>query len=134
MLLSPSGLEDVTSSNGGFCSVSWALCSVSCHFYGIPYQLVSNLLHFTSSNANAIALFLETHRGVKKVVYPGLQSHPQHEIAARQQKGYGAMITFYCIGGRDQSAVLLKHLRVFSLAESLGAVESLAECPSLMTQ
>ncbi|KAL9178335.1 hypothetical protein ACHAXT_001763 [Thalassiosira profunda] len=84
-------------------------------------------------NAHAIALFLEDHAGVKKVVYPGLTSHPQHDIAKRQQKGFGAMITFYCVGGRAQSAIVLQNLRVFALAESLGAVESLAECPSLMT-
>jgi cystathionine gamma-lyase len=84
-------------------------------------------------NANAIALFLESHKGVTKVLYPGLASHPQHELANRQQHGFGAMITFYCVGSREQSAIVLKALRVFCLAESLGAVESLAECPSLMT-
>lgn len=84
-------------------------------------------------NANAIALFLENHEGATKVLYPGLKSHPQHDIATRQQNGYGAMITFYCVGGREQSGIVLKNLRVFALAESLGAVESLAECPSLMT-
>lgn len=67
------------------------------------------------------------------MVYPGLKSHPQHAIAARQQNGFGAMITFYCVGDRVQSGIVLKNLRVFALAESLGAVESLAECPSLMT-
>jgi len=76
---------------------------------------------------------LERHDGVTKVVYPGLKSHPQHDIAVRQQHGFGAMITFYCVGGRDQSAIFLQKLLVFALAESLGAVESLAECPSLMT-
>ena len=70
---------------------------------------------------------------MKKVVYPGLKSHPQHVIATRQQNGYGAMITFYCVGGRAESAIILQNLRVFALAESLGAVESLAESPSLMT-
>lgn len=84
-------------------------------------------------NAHAIALFLQSHEGVQKVVYPGLSSHPQHELAKRQQHGFGAMITFYCKGGRKEAAVFLKHLRVFALAESLGAVESLAESPSLMT-
>jgi len=84
-------------------------------------------------NAHAIALFLESHKGVTKVVYPGLPSHPQYELAKRQQHGFGAMITFYCVGSREQSAIVLRALRVFCLAESLGAVESLAECPSLMT-
>lgn len=84
-------------------------------------------------NAHAIALFLESHNAVTKVLYPGLKSHPQHMLAQKQQHGYGAMITFYCVGGREQSACVLQNLRVFTLAESLGAVESLAECPSLMT-
>mmetsp|Transcript_4836 Transcript_4836/g.7292 ORF Transcript_4836/g.7292 Transcript_4836/m.7292 type:complete len:339 (+) Transcript_4836:158-1174(+) len=84
-------------------------------------------------NAMAVALFLEKHEGVSKVLYPGLKSHPQHEIAKRQQHGFGAMITFYCVGKRDQAAIILKNLKVFALAESLGAVESLAESPSLMT-
>ncbi|CAB9517324.1 Cystathionine gamma [Seminavis robusta] len=84
-------------------------------------------------NANAIALFLENHDAVTKVLYPGLKSHPQHDIAAKQQHGFGAMITFYCVGGREQSACILQNLHLFTLAESLGAVESLAECPSLMT-
>jgi cystathionine gamma-lyase len=84
-------------------------------------------------NAFAIALFLEHHKGVARVIYPGLKSHPQHDLAVRQQHGFGSMITFYCVGGREQSAIILQHMSVFSLAESLGAVESLAECPSLMT-
>ena len=47
---------------------------------------------------------------MSKVVYPGLKSHPQHEIATRQQNGYGAMITFYCIGGREQAAKILQNV------------------------
>lgn len=84
-------------------------------------------------NAMAIALFLEQHEGVVKVIYPGLRSHPQHEVAKKQQRGFGAMITFYCKGKRTQSALILQHFKVFQLAESLGAIESLAESPSLMT-
>lgn len=59
-------------------------------------------------NAMAIALFLEMHDAVTKVLYPGLHSHPQHELAKRQQDGFGAMITFYCIGGCEQSGILLR--------------------------
>lgn len=70
---------------------------------------------------------------MQKVIYPGLPSHPQYELVKRQQHGSGAMITFYCTGGREQAALFLQSLRVFQLAESLGAVESLAESPSLMT-
>lgn len=64
-----------------------------------------------NSNAYAIALFLEGHPAVGRVVYPGLPSHPQHELAKRQQHGFGSMITFYCQGGRDQSAVILQNVR-----------------------
>jgi cystathionine gamma-lyase len=65
------------------------------------------------SNANAIAIFLESHQGVTKVVYPGLKSHPQHEIAKVQQHGFGAMITFYCVGGRAQSAIVLEKVSFY---------------------
>ncbi len=81
----------------------------------------------------AIALFLQEHKGVRKVLYPGLPSHPQYNLAKRQQRGFGAIISFQCYGSKDQSALILKTLKVFALAESLGAIESLAECPSLMT-
>jgi cystathionine gamma-lyase len=56
---------------------------------------------------------LESHPGVTKVVYPGLKSHPQHEIAKAQQHGFGAMITFYCVGGRAQSAIVLEEVCAF---------------------
>jgi cystathionine gamma-lyase len=105
--------------------------------YSLPNIFFSyfstNLSSLITRNAFAIATFLEEHQAVSKVTYPGLKSYPQHELAKRQQHGFGAMITFYCVGGREQSAIILKGLRVFALAESLGAVESLAECPSLMT-
>ena len=87
-----------------------------------------------AANAVAIARFLEKHEGATRVLYPGLSSHPQHELAMKQQNGSGgAVVTFYCVGGKAQSAAILENLKVFALAESLGAVESLAECPSLMT-
>jgi cystathionine gamma-lyase len=62
-------------------------------------------------NAFAIALFLESHPAVKKVVYPGLKSHPQYELAKQQQHGFGAMVTFYTQGGREEAAVFLKQVR-----------------------
>lgn len=84
-------------------------------------------------NAMAIATFLESHDRVEKVIYPGLKSHPQYDIAKRQQKGPGGMITFFVKGGISQASTFLANLRVFILAESLGAVESLAESPACMT-
>ncbi|KAL7573060.1 hypothetical protein ACA910_018748 [Epithemia clementina (nom. ined.)] len=89
----------------------------------------------SARNAMAIAMFLEQggHSAVQKVIYPGLASHPQHELAKRQQHGFGAMVSFSCIGGREEASIFLTNLHMFALAESLGAVESLAESPSLMT-
>eukprot|EP01114_Cavostelium_apophysatum_P017627 TRINITY_DN528_c0_g2_i1.p1 TRINITY_DN528_c0_g2~~TRINITY_DN528_c0_g2_i1.p1 ORF type:complete len:433 (-),score=107.77 TRINITY_DN528_c0_g2_i1:35-1219(-) len=84
-------------------------------------------------NAIAIARFLEKHEKIDRVAYPGLESHPQHDIAKRQQRGYGGMITFWLKGGLEQSRQFLEHLQIFACAESLGGVESLAEHPAIMT-
>jgi len=84
-------------------------------------------------NAFAVARFLEKHPKIEKVVYPGLPSHPGHEIAKKQQTGFGGMITIYLKGGLAQSRVFLENLKVFAIAESLGGVDSLAEHPAIMT-
>lgn len=84
-------------------------------------------------NAMTIAQFLESHSFVDKVVYPGLESHPNHAIAKVQAKGFGAMITFFIKGGLNNAGSFLASLQLFTLAESLGAVESLAESPAVMT-
>jgi len=65
---------------------------------------------FTDRNAYAIALFLENHAAVGRVLYPGLPSHPQHDIAKKQQHGFGAMITFYCKGGLKQASIFLENV------------------------
>lgn len=80
-------------------------------------------------SAFMVANWLEKHPKVDKVVYPGLKSHPQHEIARKQQSGFGGMITIYLKGGIDQSRQFLENLHIFSMAESLGGVDSLAEHP-----
>lgn len=85
------------------------------------------------TNALAVAEFLESHAQVEKVLYPGLPSHPQHAIAVKQCHGFGGMITFYVKGGLKKAKSVLENLKVFTLAESLGAVESLAESPAIMT-
>jgi cystathionine beta-lyase/cystathionine gamma-synthase len=85
-----------------------------------------------NSNGMAIAKFLEAHPKVKRVLYPGLSSHPQHEIAKKQQRGFGAMITFD-LGSLDAARTLLNHVRLCSLAESLGGVETLISHPATMT-
>jgi cystathionine gamma-lyase len=84
-------------------------------------------------NAKVLAEFLSKHPKVEKVFYPGLPSHPQHDIAKKQMSGYGGMITFFLKGGLKESRAFLEKLRIFALAESLGAVESLAEHPAIMT-
>jgi cystathionine gamma-lyase len=66
-------------------------------------------------------------------VYPGLKSHPQHELAKKQMHGFGGMITFFIKGGLPASKKFLESVRVFALAESLGGVESLIEHPAIMT-
>jgi cystathionine gamma-lyase len=82
-----------------------------------------------ASNALAVAEFLEKSPKVLKVIYPGLPSHPQHELAARQMSGYGGMVSFFLKGGIAESRRFLESLKLFALAESLGAVECLAEHP-----
>ena len=82
-----------------------------------------------NKNAMALAKYLEASDKVEKVAYPGLPSHPQHEIAKKQQKGFGGMVTIWLKGGMDQARAFLERLEVFSLAESLGGVESLIEHP-----
>jgi cystathionine gamma-lyase len=85
------------------------------------------------ANALKIASFLEEHPAVEKVHYPGLKSHPQHLLVQKQCRGPGAMVSFVLRAGLVGSQVFLKNVKVFTLAESLGAVESLAECPAIMT-
>ncbi|XP_069127831.1 cystathionine gamma-lyase-like [Argopecten irradians] len=84
-------------------------------------------------NGLAVAKFLESHQCVERVIHPGLPSHPQHELAKRQMRGFSGMVSFYIKGGLDQASTFLKNLKVFTLAESLGGFESLAELPSVMT-
>lgn len=85
------------------------------------------------SNALKIAEYLSTHPKVERVLYPGLASHPQHSLAKKQMAGFGGMISFYLKGDFQASKRLLKHVRIFTVAESLGGVESLIEHPSSMT-
>lgn len=86
------------------------------------------------ANALAIAQWLEAHPKIEKVVYPGLASHPQHELAKRQMiGGFGGIVTAVIRGGLDESRRFLERTRLFALAESLGGVESLIEHPAIMT-
>ena len=85
------------------------------------------------ASALAIAQWLEAHPKVKRVLYPGLASHPQHALAKTQMRGFGGMISVELKGDLEGSRRFLEQCRLFALAESLGAVESLIEHPALMT-
>lgn len=84
-------------------------------------------------NAHHLATWLNTHPKVKKVIYPGLASHPQHQLAKEQMQGFGGMISIVLNGGLEEAKQFLAHCKLFTLAESLGGVESLIEHPAIMT-
>jgi cystathionine beta-lyase/cystathionine gamma-synthase len=85
------------------------------------------------ANAQKIAAYLETHPEIEKVYYPGLSSHPQHELACKQMPGFGGMISAVIKGDIERAKRFLSATKIFSLAESLGGVESLIEHPAIMT-
>jgi len=84
-------------------------------------------------NGLEVAKYLENHPKVEKVIHPGLPSHPQHEIFKKQTSGNSGMLSFYIRGALQESRTFLSSLQIFTLAESLGGYESLAELPSVMT-
>ena len=84
-------------------------------------------------SALKLSKFLENHKAIEKVIYPGLTSHPQHNVAQKQMHKFGGMITAILKGGLNASKTFLKNTKIFSLAESLGGVESLIEHPAIMT-
>jgi cystathionine beta-lyase/cystathionine gamma-synthase len=84
-------------------------------------------------NATAVARFLSDHPAVAEVIYPGLDSHPQHDLARRQMSGPGGMVSFTLHGGEAAARAVAGRTRLFTLAESLGGVESLIELPAAMT-
>ena len=85
------------------------------------------------ANAKRVAGYLSEHAAVEKVIYPGLESHPQHEIAKKQMRDFGGMVTIYLKDGLDKARTMLERVKIFALAESLGGVESLIEHPAIMT-
>ena len=86
-----------------------------------------------NTNAAAVVDLLTSHSAVSSVLYPGLESHPNHAIAAKQMSGFGGMVSFRAAGGRDAAMKIIESAKLFTLAESLGAVESLIEHPGVMT-
>lgn len=117
----------------------WANCIGNTGSPFDSYQLLRGVrtlgvrLRQQEASARELASFLDQHPAVSKVYYPGLVDHPEHELACRQQRGFGAMISFELAGGEDEIRTLLDNLRYFSLAESLGGVESLVAHPATMT-
>jgi cystathionine gamma-lyase len=85
------------------------------------------------SNAMALAEYLVAHPAIEKVIYPGLESHPQHALAGRQMQGYGGIISIVLKGGFESARKMCEKTRLFTLAESLGGVESLINHPAIMT-
>ena len=86
-----------------------------------------------AQNAQAVAEFLESHPQVKKITYPGLKSHPQHEVAQEQMDGFSGMISFELMGGIPAGKTMMNAVKLCSLAESLGAVETMITHPATMT-
>jgi cystathionine gamma-synthase len=84
-------------------------------------------------NAELVAEFLNGHAAVTEVLYPGLDTHPGHDVAAKQMRRFGGMISFRCAGGEAEAVAICDRTRVFTLGESLGGVESLIEHPGRMT-
>lgn len=86
-----------------------------------------------SMNAQMVAQYLDSHSAVERVMYPGLKSHPQHDIASEQMRGFGGMLSFIAKGGANAARKIARSTRLFTLGESLGGVESLIEVPAAMT-
>jgi cystathionine gamma-lyase len=84
-------------------------------------------------NAQALAEYLQTHPAIEKVIYPGLESHPHHALAKRQMDGFGGMLSICLKGGFEAAKRFCERTELFTLAESLGGVESLVNHPAVMT-
>ena len=129
------------------CNINWKnteyLCMVlplgvvpspfDCYLVARSVRTLAIRMQQHEKSAFAVAKFLSSHPLVEKVLYPGLPSHPQHELAKRQMLGFSGMVSFYINGGRDEARKFLQTVKIFALAESLGGFESLVESPSLMT-
>ena len=103
--------------------------------YLILRSLKTLAIRMERHNANALALakHFEGHKDIEAIIYPGLESHPQHALATKQMNGFGGIISMNIKGGLEKSTTFLEKTKIFALAESLGGVESLIEHPALMT-
>lgn len=106
---------------------------MDCYFVMRGLKTLHVRMQRHDENGMKIAKFLEGHPNIERVIYPGLDSHPQHELAKKQMSGYGGMITLLIKGGISETKSFLEKVNIFTLAESLGGVESLIEHPAIMT-
>jgi cystathionine beta-lyase/cystathionine gamma-synthase len=113
-------------------SAGTGLAPLDCWLVARGLKTLAVRMEQHNRNGMAIATFLEKHPKVKRVLYPGLPSHAQYEVAKRQQRGFGAMISFD-VGSLEAARRLLDNVKLCSLAESLGGVETLISHPALMT-
>jgi cystathionine beta-lyase/cystathionine gamma-synthase len=113
-------------------SAGAGLAPMDCFLVSRGLKTLAVRMERHNSNGMEVAKYLASHRKVKRVIYPGLTTHPQHELALRQQRGFGAMISFD-MGSLEAARKLLNHVKLCSLAESLGGVETLISLPALMT-
>ncbi|HJY85753.1 MAG TPA: PLP-dependent aspartate aminotransferase family protein [Candidatus Acidoferrales bacterium] len=113
-------------------SAGSGLAPMDCFLVARGIKTLAVRMRQHDENGMAVARFLAAHPRVKRVLYPGLPTHPQHDIAKRQQSGFGAMLSFD-LGSLEAATRLLNHVRLCSLAESLGGVETLISLPAVMT-
>ena len=113
-------------------SAGSGLAPMDCFLVARGIKTLAVRMERHNSNGMAIAKFLEAHPKVKRVLYPGLSSHPQHELAKRQQRGFGAMLAFD-LNSLEAARRLLNNVKLCALAESLGGVETLISHPAVMT-
>lgn len=113
-------------------SVGAVLGPMDCFLVSRGIKTLAVRMERHNANGMAIAKHLDSHPKVKRVIYPGLPSHAQHELAKRQQRGFGAMLSFD-LGSLEAARALLNHVQLCSLAESLGGVETLISHPATMT-
>jgi cystathionine beta-lyase/cystathionine gamma-synthase len=113
-------------------SAGAGLAPMDCFLISRGIKTLAVRMERHDKNGGEIANYLDGHKKVQRVIYPGLAAHPQHEIARRQQRGFGAMISFD-LGSLAAAQTLLNHVKLCSLAESLGGVETLISHPASMT-
>lgn len=113
-------------------SAGAGLAPMDCFLISRGIKTLAVRMERHNANGMQVATFLNAHPKVKKVIYPGLASHPQYAVAKKQQRGFGAMLSFD-VGSLEASRSVLNHVKLCSLAESLGGVETLISLPALMT-